>query len=1334
MELMTEHQQNDDRSEFSPGSIYIFSDVKTIVEEGGRRVAENKQTYLSRFSRSSPIVSVITVVYNGVDVLQDTIDSVLKQKYNNIEYIIIDGGSDDGTLDVIHKNLTNIDYYLHDPDGGVYEGMNRGIRLAQGDYICLINAGDLQLDGFIEKSIQTIIKDRAELSFCRLQGEKSTGNFCAGLLIYHMNVNHQTFMVSKDIYFQVGAYAEKYRVVSDIKWARDAYKLGVNATFVDEALIVFGKGGLSDGKSSEIRQLIIKENTDEIMHEFSFLTEDEAETIYLFRFNKYLTGQFLDIAKRYAHISRLFKKSMGEYFESCLLGRINFQIHFYEVDELFPVYIKCCEFFEVSPRYIDVSLDGKHRFQEMIDQISMLGICANQKKVVLHYLEVFNRASETFIFDVVNRINRLDGYISIVLCDIRELENERKFEHVVCLKWSLTHPVIRKYLYQALFKLIKPYCVVTHFMINGVKLYERLGEKSSSYQFLHMMHGIDVFLMNKRSSKNAYREFVLDIIQKKKNHHFTTPSKYLKAYACRMGLDSAKISILHNTVDDFFYKNRKINSFYRGEQPLKILSIGRLVEWKGHGYLLDGVASFYKKTGRSFNLSIVYGRKGDLLVRYQKQCAKLGISEFVEFIDFVNFRESPNYLPSFDLFVLPSTYSNDGLFSTETFGVSTLEAIASGLTVIVSDAGASREIIECCSEFPYGHIIKNASGDSIAEKLEEITSKAEHFFSDNRVFAQKVFSHFSEEKQLLRLQHILDTKLQLPIKVALFTSDIQGGAGGAAYRCHQSFLNKGIECQLYCRSYGKLPDNSKRMGITSLNSENHKSYNIFNTNTELRKGYTIFTIDEHHISNKSLYDMVKDVDVISLHWTARFLSLENIAFLSQLGKPLVLTIRDMFYLTGGCHYFHGCQQWMSQCLDCPQLPESNSFLVDEVFSYKVKNWNMDNITLVTLSDISMQALNKSSLFVKADKVKINNGFAVDYMLRLDKYKSRTELGLPEDKYIILYIPSYESKVKGRIEALQALKKVAKDKTIDKSQIVIVTAGTSKLSKEEVGFDVLNLGFINGRSYMSSVYSIADITLIPSLEETFSNTCAESMLCGTPVVGFKAGAIPEMVINGKTGYLAESLTVDALASAIIDAYRISFDSIICRDHILNNFSLDRQADAYKKLFLKLTKRGQNKVKSYIDVLGGVKQRFNSQSLYASLVMSGKVSSRMKFTKPRFLKSLRSGQKLKSGELLISLNKDEVIKIDELGILAYIRKPTQYFSFQSIKNFKSSECVINAKDKLLMSYDETGNMVSSLYFDEMSPESESYFLLRNKQLIQRSTKNDGMLSVVPLSKYI
>ncbi len=114
--------------------------------EGGLRT----KGYFKKSYEDKPLISIITVVFNGEKHLEETIQSVINQSYDNVEYIIIDGGSRDGTLDIIKQYEDKIDYWVSEADRGIYDAMNKGISLASGEYIGFLNADDWYIKSVLE--------------------------------------------------------------------------------------------------------------------------------------------------------------------------------------------------------------------------------------------------------------------------------------------------------------------------------------------------------------------------------------------------------------------------------------------------------------------------------------------------------------------------------------------------------------------------------------------------------------------------------------------------------------------------------------------------------------------------------------------------------------------------------------------------------------------------------------------------------------------------------------------------------------------------------------------------------------------------------------------------------------------------------------------------------------------------------------------------------------------------------------------------------------------------------------------------------------------------------
>ena len=118
--------------------------LEKSVIQGGKRLNSGS------VNSSKPLFSIITVVYNNEKYLEETIKSVVNQKFRNFEYIIIDGGSSDKTLDIIKKYDSQIDYWISQKDKGIYDAFNKGMSLAKGDFIGIINSDDTYLDNALE--------------------------------------------------------------------------------------------------------------------------------------------------------------------------------------------------------------------------------------------------------------------------------------------------------------------------------------------------------------------------------------------------------------------------------------------------------------------------------------------------------------------------------------------------------------------------------------------------------------------------------------------------------------------------------------------------------------------------------------------------------------------------------------------------------------------------------------------------------------------------------------------------------------------------------------------------------------------------------------------------------------------------------------------------------------------------------------------------------------------------------------------------------------------------------------------------------------------------------
>lgn len=200
--------------------------------------------------------SIITAVYNSEDFIEKTILSVLNQTYDNIEYIVIDGKSTDNTTEIIKKYADRIDYFISEPDNGVYDAMNKGIEAATGDYLYFLNSGDYFVD---ETIIYKINSKLATQDINILTGNVIIYNNDSNCISKHSNFDkkylrnhticHQAMFSKRGLFAKYGVFDIKYKLKADHDWFMQVYDTNANIKYVDYNIAYFLDGGLSSSGS-----------------------------------------------------------------------------------------------------------------------------------------------------------------------------------------------------------------------------------------------------------------------------------------------------------------------------------------------------------------------------------------------------------------------------------------------------------------------------------------------------------------------------------------------------------------------------------------------------------------------------------------------------------------------------------------------------------------------------------------------------------------------------------------------------------------------------------------------------------------------------------------------------------------------------------------------------------------------------------------------------------------------------------------------------------------------------------------------------------------------------
>lgn len=217
-------------------------------------------------------ISIITACYNSSSTLSDAINSVRNQSYSDIEYIIIDGGSADGSVEIIKKNSEYISKWISEPDKGIYNAINKGIKLASGNVIGLLHSDDLLADNLIiERIAKAFINSGADVLYGDLiYVSKSdtgkvfrywkAGKYNKKKLLYGWMPPHPTFFVKKEIYDKIGGFDEKFKIAADYEFIlRTLNYIKTQVVYIPEVITKMRIGGASNKSLSNI---ILKSRED----------------------------------------------------------------------------------------------------------------------------------------------------------------------------------------------------------------------------------------------------------------------------------------------------------------------------------------------------------------------------------------------------------------------------------------------------------------------------------------------------------------------------------------------------------------------------------------------------------------------------------------------------------------------------------------------------------------------------------------------------------------------------------------------------------------------------------------------------------------------------------------------------------------------------------------------------------------------------------------------------------------------------------------------------------------------------------------------------------------
>jgi glycosyltransferase involved in cell wall biosynthesis len=219
-----------------------------------------------------PRLSIITINFNNAQGLKKTVESVVNQTSHDFEYIVIDGGSTDGSVDIINQYADKINYWVSEADKGLYNAQNKGILKAKGDYCQFLNSGDFLVENdVIEKMLKSVTNDSIysgnmlkHFKNGKIYRDKGKGKHVTMLTFYKSTLNHSSAFIKRTLFEKYGTYDERLKIVADWKFYLIAVGLyNESVKYIPIDVTCFDMSGISNANT-----LLDKQERRKVLEEY----------------------------------------------------------------------------------------------------------------------------------------------------------------------------------------------------------------------------------------------------------------------------------------------------------------------------------------------------------------------------------------------------------------------------------------------------------------------------------------------------------------------------------------------------------------------------------------------------------------------------------------------------------------------------------------------------------------------------------------------------------------------------------------------------------------------------------------------------------------------------------------------------------------------------------------------------------------------------------------------------------------------------------------------------------------------------------------------------------
>jgi glycosyltransferase involved in cell wall biosynthesis len=428
------------------------------------------------------------------------------------------------------------------------------------------------------------------------------------------------------------------------------------------------------------------------------------------------------------------------------------------------------------------------------------------------------------------------------------------------------------------------------------------------------------------------------------------------------------------------------------------------------------------------------------------------------------------------------------------------------------------------------------------------------------------------------------------MRVCHFSTYTHGGAAFAARRLHEGLLTCGIDSRFVHGEDRSLIDDPTFQKLVTKQPSKHplmvhyRRWVTRRARTDYRKHLVDRPPEFEGFSAARLFERTPfdfqqlDTDLVHLHWVSHLFDYVSFFGSIPLATPIFWTLHDMNTLTGGCHYHNGCQRFQRGCGHCPQVANACEDDVSaDSFRYKQQALARRNLHIVTPS-IWLSELAKQSyvLPLRTTFRVIPYGLNTTAYSPIRKADAKRQLGIePKQRVILFGAEQLTNRRKGFAFLVDAIAKLSRTENT-----ICLLFGEGDLGAFADRLPGLRqTGYLQTDAEKRMVYSAADCFAMPSLEDNQPQTGLEAMACGTPVVAFAAGGIPEDVIDNRTGLLAKvgdtqqlSVNLQTLIDRPALVERLGRKA---REHIVERHDLKRQAQEYVEHYHAVTGLTVNK---------------------------------------------------------------------------------------------------------------------------------------------------------------